>query len=238
MYRCIELSLRILNAILSSPACAKMGTAMILSSWSTTNIENVARASGGGLRWFQLYVYRDKALTRDLICRAEREGYKAIVLTVDTPVLGRRMADTRNRFNLPSNLSLANFTDATVESSLVIKEHSSGLQQYTAKLIDPGLTWETVDWLRSITELPILLKGILTSEDALEAMKHDIQGIIVSNHGGRQLDGVPATVSVVVASPVFARFAGHVASIPHRLMSCLRWCRLWVGGWRCSWTEG
>ena len=181
-----------------------MGTAMILSSWSTTNIEDVAKASNGGLKWFQLYVYRDKALTRELIYRAERGGYKALVLTVDTPVLGRRLSDTRNRFNLPSNLSLANFTDATVGSSLITTEHSSGLQQYTARLIDPGLTWETLDWLRSITQLPILLKGILTAEDALEALKHDIQGIIVSNHGGRQLDGVPATVSVVVSSPMGA----------------------------------
>ena len=209
--------------IFLTPACSKMGTAMILSSWSTTNIEDVAKASGTGLRWFQLYVYRNKSFTRELISRAERAGYRAIVLTVDTPILGRRLADTRNRFSLPDHLSLANFTHETEGSALIVKEHSSGLQQYTAKLIDPSLTWETVDWLCDITKLPVLLKGILTAEDALEAVKHDIKGIIVSNHGGRQLDGVPATVGGLCCISCLWL---TVAPSPHRLMFCLRWCVL------------
>ena len=204
-------------------ACSKMATCMIVSSWSTTNIEDVAKASGTGLRWFQLYVYKDKVLTRELVSRAERVGYKAIVLTVDTPILGRRLADTRNRFSLPSHLSLANFTGKTEGSALIVKEHSSGLQQYTAKLIDPSLTWETVDWLCDITKLPVLLKGILTAEDALEAVKHNIKGIIVSNHGGRQLDGVPATVGSLCC--IFCSRL-TVALSPHRLMFYLRWCEL------------
>ena len=157
---------------------------MMLSSWSTTSIEDVAAASGSGLRWFQLYVYRDKDLTRDLVLRAGRSGYKAIVVTVDMPVAGRRLSSVRNRFNIPTRLSLANFSKI---------QHVSFA---SAALSKKDTTWESIDWIRRITRLPILLKGILTAEDAEEALKHDVQGIIVSNHGARQLDGVPATVSI------------------------------------------
>ena len=170
-----------------------MNTCMILSSLSTTSIEDVAQASGNGLRWFQLYIYKDKQITKDLVLRAERAGYKALVVTVDTPVLGKRLADCRDKFNLPPYLSLANFSGTSVASSLVRGE-GSGLYNYTTALFDTSLTWEAIHWLREVTKLPILLKGILTAEDTREALKHNIQGIIVSNHGGRQLDGVPATV--------------------------------------------
>ncbi len=171
---------------------------MTLSSWSTASIEEVARATGDtGLRWFQLYVYRDRALTKSLVQRAEKVGYKALVLTVDTPVLGRRLADVENRFTLPPYLKLANFS-AFQSSNLQTDKQDSGLHLYTQSLIDPTLSWETVDWLRGITSLPIVLKGIVTREDAEEALRHNVQGIIVSNHGARQLDGVPATVSECV----------------------------------------
>ena len=168
---------------------------MILSSWSTTSIEDVAKASGpGGLRWFQLYVYNDKDVTRRLIQRAERAGYKALVVTVDTPVLGKRFADARNCFSLPSNLTLANFDNSEVASRLKVKEAESSLLRYTQALIDPGLTWETIRWVQGVTRLPVLVKGVLTAEDAIAAIQHGVQGIVVSNHGARQLDGVPATV--------------------------------------------
>ena len=140
-------------------------------------------------------MYRDKELTRSLIKRAETSGYKALVITVDTPVLGKRIADVRNRFTLPSHLSLANFISFYEASSLATDKHESGLHRYTQSLIDPSLSWETIDWVRGITKLPILLKGILTRDDAYEALQHGVQGIVVSNHGARQLDGVPATVS-------------------------------------------
>lgn len=179
-----------------STACAGSGTCMMLSSWATSSIEEVASACGHqGLRWFQLYVYRDRELTTNLIHRAEQAGYKALVITVDTPILGRRLADARNRFNLPTHLSLANFdrTD-TGATKLVMRSHDSGLHQYTKDLIDASLDWDTVDWLKEQTTLPIILKGILTKEAAKTALEHNIQGIVVSNHGARQLDGVPATV--------------------------------------------
>ncbi|XP_019858437.1 PREDICTED: hydroxyacid oxidase 1-like [Amphimedon queenslandica] len=174
-------------------AAARMGTCLTLSSWSTTNIEEVAKHNGShSFRWFQLYVYKDNNLTIDLVRRAEREGFKALVVTVDTPELGLRYGDKRNKFSLPRHLKLANFSER--DSSSLASSGGSALQEYVKKLIDPSLVWDGIDWLRSITRLPIVLKGVLRADDAREAMKHDIQGILVSNHGARQLDTVPATV--------------------------------------------
>ena len=183
-------------------ASAGAGACMMLSSWSTTSMEEVAAACGHrGLRWFQLYLYKNlPKVTTDLIKRAERAGYKALVVTVDTPGLGRRLADARNKFNLPPYLSLANFNalqnDSKAATELVMKTHDSGLHQYTKELIDDSLDWGRVDWLCGLTRLPVILKGILTGEDAKEATRHGVKGIVVSNHGARQLDGVPATVRV------------------------------------------
>ena len=182
-------------------ASAGAGACMTLSSWSTTSMEEVAAACGHrGLRWFQLYLYKNPKVTTDLIKRAERAGYKALVVTVDTPILGRRLADARNKFNLPPYLSLANFNalqnDSKAATELVMKTHDSGLHQYTKELIDDSLDWGRVDWLCGLTRLPVILKGILTGEDAKEATRHGVKGIVVSNHGARQLDGVPATVRV------------------------------------------
>ena len=159
-----------------------MGTCFTLSSWSTTSIEEVAEHNGShSLRWFQLYVYKDNNLTIELVRRAEREGFKALVVTVDTPESGLRFAEKRNKFSLPPHIKLANFSDRNSRSLL----SSWGISL---------LVWDGIDWLRSITRLPIVLKGILRADDAREAMKHDIQGILVSNHGARQLDTVPAAV--------------------------------------------
>ncbi|KAI8486655.1 Hydroxyacid oxidase 1 [Branchiostoma belcheri] len=183
--------------VATARAAASMNTGMILSSWATSTIEEVAEASAGGLRWFQLYVYKDRQVTRNLVERAEKAGYKAIFLTVDTPILGKRLEDTRNKFKLPAHLRLANFSEGDVRSSGVQSDSDSGLAAYVASLIDPSLSWEHVDWLRSVTKLPIILKGVLTAEVAREAVEHGIDGILVSNHGARQLDGVPATIDAL-----------------------------------------
>ena len=171
-------------------------------------------ANGSGLRWYQVYVLKDRGVTRDMMQRAEKAGYKAIVVTVDTPTVGMRLADARNHFNLPSHLCFANFTSTRVQSSLVVKDGDSGLHQHNTASIDlvmfptvsgnetifdAALTWDDIAWICSVTKLPVLLKGILTAEDAVEAVKHNIRGIIISNHGARQLDGVPATVSLFVS---------------------------------------
>jgi (S)-2-hydroxy-acid oxidase len=199
-------------------ACASMRTAMILSSWSTTSLEDVAAAGTNvpidplslaanlpsdqevdPVRWFQLYVYKDRVVTRQLVERAEAAGYKALAVTVDTPILGRRRPDMRNKFRLPSYLRLANFdsADAGKQNVGAAESNDSGLATYVAEQIDPTLSWDDIAWLRSFTKLPIIVKGILTEEDAKEAVKAGVSGIIVSNHGGRQLDGVPATIDVL-----------------------------------------
>ena len=185
-------------------ASKRMGTCMMLSSWSTTSLEEVAEVSGSGLRWFQLYVYRDRALTRNLVLRAEKAGYQALVITVDAPVVGKRLADARNRFSLPPHLHLANFSTDTPQSTLTADGTLEGsyLERYTRDLLDPGLTWEGIQWIRSLTTLPVLVKGILTAEDAVEAVRCGVQAIVVSNHGGRQLDGVLASVGVFISIPV------------------------------------
>ena len=163
---------------------------MVLSSWTSTPVSEVAQAGQGGLQWFQLYVLKDRQLTKELVKGVERAGFKALVLTVDTPTRSRRLADIRNQFRMPKHVTFA----AIAQLSKLDDQHSSELHHFILSMVDSTLSWATVDWLRSVTSLPIVLKGILTAEDALEALKHDIQGILVSNHGGRKLDGVLAAV--------------------------------------------
>ncbi|XP_015930701.2 2-Hydroxyacid oxidase 1 isoform X1 [Parasteatoda tepidariorum] len=168
---------------------------MILSTLSTTSMEDVAKAAPNSKRWFQLYIYNERKVTENLVARAEKAGFSALVVTVDTPVFGHRIADSRNRFALPPHLRLANFD--TDLSSLPSSTEESNLNKYVNSLFDPSLTWEDILWLKSITSLPIIVKGVLTAEDAISAVKYGVSGIIVSNHGGRQLDGVPATIEAL-----------------------------------------
>lgn len=174
-------------------AAAEAGTIYTLSTLSTTSIEDVARVSTGP-RWFQLYVHKDRDLTRSLVARAEAADYKAIVLTVDTPVLGRRIRDVHNGFGLPAGLVMANLVDA---AGMNVLQSSSALARYIASRHDASLTWKDVEWLRAMTRLPVLLKGIVRSDDALRAIDAGAAGIVVSNHGARQLDGAPATLDVL-----------------------------------------
>jgi (S)-2-hydroxy-acid oxidase len=171
-------------------------TPFILSTLSTTSLEDVAAAAGATLRWFQLYVFKDRALTLSLVRRAEAAGYRALVVTVDTPQLGRRVADVRNKFRLPSHLHLANFERQSEQASLKTGA-GSGLEKYTLDLFDRSLSWAGLRWLRSATKLPIIVKGVLTAEDAEAAVAHGMGGIIVSNHGGRQLDFVASTIEAL-----------------------------------------
>lgn len=176
-------------------AAAEAGTIMVLSTFSTTSLEEV-QETGEAPRWFQLYVHKDRGLTEGLVQRAEAAGYEALVLTVDVPVLGRREKDLRNGFTLPPELRLANF-DLDQMAGLHGAEGDSGLAAFHRGVRDSSFTWKDVDWLASITNLPILLKGILRGDDARQGMEHGVQGIIASNHGGRQLDGaLPALRAV------------------------------------------
>ncbi|MPZ98481.1 MAG: alpha-hydroxy-acid oxidizing protein [Dehalococcoidia bacterium] len=188
-------------------AAAAAGITQTLSTLSTCSIEAVAEAGGGGPRWFQLYVFRDREVTRDLVQRAEAAGYEALVLTVDAPVLGYRDRDARNRFELPEGLAPESLSGALAK--VQAEGAASGLFQYFAALIDPSLTWDDVDWLLSVTRLPVLLKGVVRGDDATLAVEHGAAGVIVSNHGGRQLDGAVASLDAL--SEVAAAVDGQAA---------------------------
>jgi 4-hydroxymandelate oxidase len=176
-------------------AAARARTVMILSSLSNTAVEDVCAAASGSV-WFQLYVYKDRGATAALVARAEAAGARAIAVTVDAPLLGRRERDVRNRFHLPPGLRVENMTAAGY-GEVGHSEGESGLASYVAEKLDPSLGWKDVAWLRSITRLPVLVKGLVRPDDALRALDAGVHGVVVSNHGGRQLDGAPPTASVL-----------------------------------------
>ncbi len=176
-------------------AASDAGTVFTLSTLSNTPVEAVARETSAPL-WFQLYVYRDRGATEALVRRAEAAGCGALVLTVDAPVLGRRERDVRNRFQLPPHLSIENML-ATGYGVMPDAPTDSGLAAYFASLLDPSLSWADLDWLCGITRLPVLIKGVVRADDARPAVDQGAAGVVVSNHGGRQLDGAPATATVL-----------------------------------------
>jgi 4-hydroxymandelate oxidase len=157
-------------------AAAAAGTIMCLSTAATARPAEVAAAAQGGARWFQVYVFADRGLTGELIDEAVENGFGALILTVDTPYLGRRERDIRVEFEIPEHL--------TVSGDIF------GLG------FDPGLGWKDLEWLTGYG-LPVVVKGILTAEDAELACEHGAAAVVVSNHGGRQLDGVPASLDVL-----------------------------------------
>ena len=185
-------------------AAAKAGTIMIMSTLSNSSVEEVTSAADGNI-WFQLYVFKDREITRNLIKRVEKAGCKALVLTVDAPLLGLRERDVRNKFNLPEGFTVKNL-EPFYKEKLSIK-HDSGIAGYFSENLDPSLSWKDIDWLRSVTNLPIIIKGIGCKEDALLAVKNGADGIVVSNHGGRQLDTCRATINVLpeVADAVYGK---------------------------------
>ena len=183
-------------------ATSALGVTLVLSTLSSVTLEEVAAATStpaatpAATPWFQLYTYRDRALTRTLVERAEAAGYEALVLTVDAPLLGRRERDARNEFTLPPGLVAANLEHPSMRA-LVAAPGESGLFRYFAEQIDPALTWDDLEWLTSITRLPVLVKGVLRGDDAALAVQAGARGVIVSNHGGRQLDGAIAAIDAL-----------------------------------------
>jgi len=177
-------------------AAATAGTIMTLSTMASASIEEVAAASDGP-KWFQLYVHRDREVSKRMVQRSEVAGYKAICLTVDVPRLGRRERDFRNRLEYPPGVAHRNYIGEVELPPLEVGAGESELSASADVLIDPSLTWDAIDWLRSFTSLPIILKGIMTADDARLALDHAASAIVVSNHGGRQLDGAPATIAVL-----------------------------------------
>ncbi|PVZ96909.1 hypothetical protein BB558_007163 [Smittium angustum] len=191
----------------SARSACKHGVCYSLSTVSTTSLEEVSEsvqslvAEGHkSVRWFQLYVYKEKEKTIALIRRAERAGFTAILITVDTPFTGRRLANIRNAFKMPTHLKLANFEaeeDGNSEKEECGNDDSTWPPKLVAGQLDPGLSWEDIKWIKSQTHLPVLVKGILTHEDAKIALDSGMDGIVVSNHGGRQLDSVSATIDAL-----------------------------------------
>lgn len=172
----------------TAKAAGAAGVPLVVSTFAGRTFEDIAQAANAPL-WLQVYCFRDRATTRRLIERAERAGFEALVLTVDTPRLGRRLRDLRSGFRLPPHVSPANLpADGTDYSS------PSG---HSRTAIDASLDWSVIAWLRSVSTLPVLVKGIMTGEDAARAVRAGADGILVSNHGGRQLDGSPATLDVL-----------------------------------------
>lgn len=170
------------------------GALYVASTLSTTSLEEIAAAAAGPL-WFQLYVYRDREITRDLVRRAETAGYSAICLTVTVPVQGNRERDARNRFRLPASVRMANFDGLAQER--MPDAAGSGLEALIASEFDPSLGWDAIGWIRSITPLPVVVKGVVEGEDAALAVEHGAACVIVSNHGGRQLDCEAGTLAAL-----------------------------------------
>jgi len=174
---------------------ARAGTIMTVSTVSTVSLEEVAVGSEGPL-WFQLYVYKDRELTKWLVQRAEQAGYRALMLTVDLPIVGRRLADEREGFCLPPGMTIAN-----LEGRAAMPENYDGslLSAYFSAHLDPSVTWRDLTWLRSLTKLPVILKGIVRPDDATRAVEEGVGAIVVSNHGGRQMDAAPASIDALAA---------------------------------------
>ncbi|WP_307826582.1 aminotransferase class I/II-fold pyridoxal phosphate-dependent enzyme [Streptomyces pactum] len=180
-------------------AAGAAGLPLVVSTFAGRTFEDIAAAASSPL-WLQVYCFRDRETTRRVVERAERAGFEALVLTVDTPRLGRRLRDLRNGFRLPDHVRPANLPAEHADASPA---------DHGRTHLDPGLDWSVISWLRSISHLPVLVKGVMTAEDADAAVAAGVDGVVVSNHGGRQLDGVPASLDVLpeVAAAVRGRTA-------------------------------
>ena len=177
-------------------AAKAAGTIYTLSTASTLAIEEVAPEAGPW--WFQLYVYRDRGITRELVLRAAAAGASALVLTVDTPMRGRREAEERTRFVMPPGVATA-LLAAPAGTLLPDAANRNPVAAEINAVFDPTLNWDDVDWLASLSPVPVLLKGVLHPDDAVRAVEHGTRAILVSNHGGRQLDSAVAALDALPA---------------------------------------
>jgi 4-hydroxymandelate oxidase len=167
---------------------------LVMSSAASTAVEDIAKAASGPL-WFQLYVQRDRGFTRELVARAQQAGAQALVLSVDTPVIGARNREARSGFCLPPGMELPNLKGAYGKENAT--PHRSLGDGIYSEALDPTLTWKDLDWLLGVTKAPVLVKGILSPGDAERAAGAGVAGIIVSNHGGRNLDTTPASLDAL-----------------------------------------
>jgi isopentenyl diphosphate isomerase/L-lactate dehydrogenase-like FMN-dependent dehydrogenase len=196
--------------IASARAAAAAGTLYVASHGSTVPLERIAREAPGGPKWMQVFMYRDRGLTRLFAERAEAAGYDGLVLTTDNQVLGQRERDLRNGFTIPPRPTARNALDLALTAPWLwrMRRHRDlrfanypgektdilSLGAHMAQLLDPGASWADVAWLRGVWKGPLILKGVLHPDEARRAAEEGVDAVIVSNHGGRQLDGVPAAV--------------------------------------------
>jgi 4-hydroxymandelate oxidase len=171
---------------------ADAGAILVASSFATTSIEDMGRAAKGGRLWFQLYVNRDRGFTRDLVQRAEAAGCQALCVTVDSPTTAFRYREARVRFALPEGIERANLKGLTAAGNV----HRTTEGSIYNAVLDPSLTWKDIDWLRGMSKVPVLIKGVLNPDDASKGADAGV-GIIVSNHGSRNLDTLPATIDAL-----------------------------------------
>jgi 4-hydroxymandelate oxidase len=183
-------------------AAGAAGIAMVLSSFSSTSLEDVAAVAKSPL-WFQLYVQTDRGFTRELVRRAEAGGYRALCLTVDTPIAGARNRESRADVKLSPMPNLKGIAGVGSVSGI-----PTGSPDIFRNVFDAAMSWKDVEWLRSFAKIPLILKGVLNPEDADHAANSGVDGIIVSNHGGRNLDTLPATIDAL--PPVADKVAGRL----------------------------
>ncbi|HLN15828.1 MAG TPA: alpha-hydroxy acid oxidase [Acidimicrobiales bacterium] len=171
---------------------ASAGTCLVLSSLATCPLEEVAATAPDGLRWMQIYVVRERARTEELVHRAVEAGYRALVLTVDAPVSGVRLRELRGGVRLPDDLVLPNLTSGSTKEA-----RGGGFIAVVTGEFEPALTFEDIGWLHELSGLPVVVKGVLRGDDALRCVEAGAAGVVVSNHGARQLDDAPATADVL-----------------------------------------
>lgn len=176
----------------TAAAAAAQDACMVLSTQASATLEDAAEA-GASCRWFQLYLQPERAATLSLVRRAEAAGYEVLVLTVDAPINGVRNREHRAGFMLPPGVVAENLKDITVAPAPLPPGASVVFDRFMAN----APTWDDVAWLRSQTKLPVVVKGVLSAEDAMRAVEAGVAGIVVSNHGGRTLDTLPATIDVL-----------------------------------------
>jgi 4-hydroxymandelate oxidase len=183
--------------VATARGAAEAGALYITAFFASQPLEAIAAAGGAGPRWLQLYWLRDRNAFGELIDRAADAGFQALVLTVDAPVLGLRLRDLRNGFALDPDVRPANFP-TSVTAVMSDRAHGrSAVAQHVLETFDPSITWADLAWLRERSPLPLVIKGILTAEDAALAVEHGAAAVVVSNHGGRQLDNATASLDAL-----------------------------------------
>lgn len=173
--------------VATARAAGAVGALFTVSMFASRSIEDIAAAATGPL-WLQLYWLKRRESMIDLIRRAEDAGYGALVLTVDAPLVARRPRDVRNGFAVPAGIRAVNVDPSVMSASHSAEAGESAIARHSKEQFDPSITWADLEWLREQTALPLVLKGVLSGEDAERAVEHGIEGLVVSNHGGRQLD--------------------------------------------------